>query len=56
MKLLYPEYTWVVNSSEWLVLIDNMISKVKEIYWQNGATFNLLHQEWKVYEPYRPGQ
>lgn len=30
--------------------------RVKETHRQNGATFNLLHQEWEVYEPHRPGQ
>lgn len=30
--------------------------RVKETHRQHGATFNLLHQEWEVYEPHRPGQ
>lgn len=30
--------------------------RVKETNRHDGATFNLLHQEWEVYEPHRPGQ
>lgn len=33
-----------------------IISRVKETNQHNGATFNLLHQEWEVHEPHRPGQ
>lgn len=39
------------------VLCEVFLNKrVKETYSNYGATFNLLHQEWEVYEPHRPGQ
>lgn len=30
--------------------------RLKETKRNDGATFNLLHQEWEVHEPHRPGQ